>query len=121
MKSVKKTTGKKKTAAKKAAPEEPEIVATPKQMIESALVMIRSEDEKKIAGAFKVLGKVCENDTSMSLAFGSRGLTLSMKGDYVKALELFDKAIGMIQDIQGDPVILALNYNFAGLQHLHLG
>ena len=90
-------------------------------MIETALVMIRSGDEKKIADAFKVLGKVCENDSSMSLAFGSRGLTLGMKGDYVKALELFNKAIGMIKDVQGDPLILALNYNFAGLQHLQLG
>ena len=119
MKSTKKSTTKSKV--KKQAAAEPEFELSVQQMIESALVLIKSADEKNIASAFQILGKVCENDTSMSLAFGSRGLTQSMKGDYQKALDLFNKAIGMIKDVQGDPAILALNYNFAGLQHLQLG
>ena len=83
--------------------------------------LIGSKEQKNIEEAFRLLSDMCNRDAANSKAFYYRGQCYNLMGDFQRALYDFSVAIKISKERKESAVDVALNYNYAGVQHYELG
>ncbi len=68
-----------------------------------------------------MLSVECNRDASNSRAFYYRGQCYNLMGDFQRALYDFSVAIKISKEKKESEETIALNYNYAGVQHYELG
>ena len=89
--------------------------------LQKAAKMISSKEQKNIEEAFRLLSDMCNRDAANSKAFYYRGQCYNLMGDFQRALYDFSVAIKISKERKEAPDQIALNYNYAGVQHYELG